>query len=130
MRAAENDTTILPQKPVILVEIGLKKITKTDGINLDYSDANDTLTFDVTITNTGNTRLHEVELTNDSIACDHDLSGMASGLLPLNPNGGLSCEASTRLASVDVDTGYIIGMAEASWSTVTLLHERTPPPTS
>lgn len=128
MRTSENDTTILPQKPVILMKIGLKAITKTEGIDPDYSDANDMVTFDVIITNTGNTRLHEVQLTNDSIKCDHELSGTTSGFLSLNPNGILACEASTRLTSVDVDTGSIIGTAEASWSAMTILHELIPSP--
>lgn len=128
VKAEENDTTILPQKTEILVEIGVKTITKTDGIDPEHSDAGDTVTFDVNITNTGNTRLNQVVLTDESITCNYDFSDAASGFLPLHPDGHqIACQASIQLSNVDVDAGSITGMAEVCWSKLT---KTCPPPPS
>lgn len=118
--AQQNDTTILPGQSSISVEKALRSITVAGGIDLTYSDAGDTAIFDITITNTGNTRLGQLLLTDDmfgdTIPCDHDLLDMTNGLLPSShPDGGsISCEASMNLTSVDIDAGFITGTAEVS----------------
>lgn len=125
--AEETDTTTLPRLPSILVEKTLRTITEADGVDPTYSDAGDAATFDIHITNTGNTRLNEVVLTDDmfgdGIACDHDFSGAASGFLPSSHADGhpVVCEGVMRLTSVDVDAGFISGAAEASGLTTETL---------
>lgn len=122
VEAKGSGSTPLHQKPEILLEKHFREITKAAGIHPTYSDAGDTATFDIYITNTGNTRLNRVVLTDDmfgeSITCDDDFSGTISGFLPLRPSGHrIVCEAVALLTSVDVDTGYINSTAEVSWST-------------
>lgn len=121
--AKANDSTPLPQKPGILLEKSLRAITKAAGIDPTYSDAGDTATFHIFITNTGNTRLSKVVLTDvmfgENITCDHDFSGARSDFLPLRPDGHpIVCEAVAYLTSVDVNTGYITSTAEVSGSTI------------
>lgn len=100
------------------VEKTMRSITTTDGIDPTYSDAGDTATFDISITNTGDTRLNQVLLTDemfgDNIICDYDFSGSASGFLPSShPDGHpISCEARTRLTHANVDAGSISGTAK------------------
>ncbi|CAM9789547.1 unnamed protein product, partial [Ectocarpus sp. 6 AP-2014] len=116
----ETDTFPLPGRSVISVEKTMRSITNTDGIDPTYSDAGDTATFDISIINTGDTRLNQVLLTDemfgDSITCDYDFSGTASGFLPSShPDGHpIMCEAQTRLTHANVDTGSISGMAKVT----------------
>lgn len=122
IRAKANESTALPRNPEIFLEKSLRAITVAAGIDPTYSDAGDTATFDIYITNTGNTRLNEVVLTdgmfNDGITCDYRFNGTTSGFLPLHPDGHrIACEAVTHLTSADVDTGYIASTAEVSMST-------------
>lgn len=128
LEAEASDYTALPRLPGISVEITLRTMTKADGINPTYSDAGDTATFDIHITNTGNTRLNQVvlfdDMFGDSITCDHDFSGTASGFLPSSHADGfpIVCEAVMHLTYDDVDAGFISGAADVSGLTVETLH--------
>lgn len=113
--AEATDTTNLTQKPSILVETAVSVVTTAAGINAAYSDAGDTVSFEIIVMNTGNTRLSKVILTGDKfgddISCDHDFSGASSGFLPwLHPEGhAIVCEATLYLTSMDVDNSVISG---------------------
>lgn len=104
------------------VEKTLRSITVTGGIDRTRSDAGDTAAFDISITNTGNTRLNQVSLTDDmfgdNITCDYNFNDTTSVLLPsAHPDGAaISCEASMDLTSVDIDAGFIAGASEVSRS--------------
>lgn len=119
----ETGTFTLPGRSIISVEKAMRNITNTDGIDPTYSDAGDTVTFDISITNTGDTRLNQVLLTDemfgDNITCDYDFFGEDSGFLPSShPDGHpIMCEAQTRLTHADVDTGSISGTAKVCWLT-------------
>ena len=107
----------LIQRPQIRIDKRLIAITKEAGIDPTYSDKDDTATFEVYINNTGNTRLIEVALLDDmfdegNIACNPNISGTTSGVLPLLPDGSIACEAVLQLTFIDVDAGHIAGTAE------------------
>ncbi|CAN0512031.1 unnamed protein product, partial [Scytosiphon promiscuus] len=55
--ATDDNTTILPRFSSISIEKKLRSITTAGGIDLARIDAGDTAVFDISITNTGNTRL-------------------------------------------------------------------------
>lgn len=120
------DDKNISQLPRILVQKSLTVLTTADGINPTYSDAGDRAVFNITITNTGNTRLNQVLLTDEScghnIVCDRNFSDAASGFLPSShPDGHpIVCEGTTYLTSDDVDRGSISGMAEVSLGTYSI----------
>ncbi|CAM9230892.1 unnamed protein product [Scytosiphon promiscuus] len=118
--ATDDDTTILPRFSSISIEKKLRSITTAGGIDLARIDAGDTAVFDISITNTGNTRLGQLLLTDDmfgdTITCDQDVLDTAGDLLPLShPDGeSISCEASMNLTFADIDAGFITGTAEVT----------------
>lgn len=124
VEAQATDNTTLPRMPRISVEKNMRAMSVADGVDPTYSDAGDTATFDISITNIGNTRLSQVVLTDDmlgdSITCDHDVSGTADGFLPSSHVEGVPivCEAVLHLTPDDVDAGFISGAAEVSGSTI------------
>lgn len=105
-----SDTTYLPWHASIIVEIVVVTVTTAGGINPTYSDSGDTATFDITITNTGNTRLSQVRLTDGifgtSITCDHDISARMSEFLPALHHP-IVCQTTVMLTTADIDTGSI-----------------------
>lgn len=134
VQASETKSTTLPRLPRISVEKSLRTMTVAGGVDPAYSDAGDTATFDISITNIGNTRLNQVVLTDDmlgdSITCDHDFSAIADGFLPSSHAEGFSitCEATKHLTPDDVDAGFISGAAEVSGSTIETPKLRHPRP--
>lgn len=130
IRADKINTVSLPQQPSIFVDKSLNMITTTDGIDLDYSDPGDAAYFNITVTNTGNTRLSQVEMSDDmfddEIACDHDFSGAKSNFLPGSHPDSLPilCEAKTYLTPDDVDAGFIKGTTKVSQSSAVCLRTR------
>ena len=123
VKAAANQETFLSRISRIVVEISLRSVTTKNGIHRDYSDAGDTAFFKITIRNIGNTRLSEVVLLDDvfgnTIACNHELSIVASRFAPSERSGGVPivCDASKVLSVRDVDAGVITGTAEVSFGT-------------
>lgn len=113
-----SDTTYLPWQARILVTKSVAMVTTAGGINPTYSDSGDIATFDITIKNTGNTRLTKVQLTDgmfgENIICDHDFSAGASIFLPASDSDGhpIVCEATMVLTTADIDTGSISGTAK------------------
>lgn len=119
-----SDVTKLPRQHSISVEKTLRSITSAQGLNTGYSDAGDSGTFDIVVTNTGNTVLSTVKLTDDTfrdgmVTCDHDFSATTSRFLPAAHPDGVSivCEGKVYLTSSHVDRG-ITGTAKVRLSRV------------
>lgn len=114
------------------MEINVQMVTTESGILQEYSDAGDTAFFEISITNTGNTRLSKVvvlldDTFNDTIKCDLDYSSVSSRFVPSYQPGGhpILCKASKVLSSADVDAGIVAGTAEVSQSTSCIQTPRT-----
>lgn len=110
---------MVPRQMNISVERTLLSISTSEGLNATYSGPNDTATLEVTITNTGNTKLDSVEL-NDSavdaefISCDQDFAGTDGKFLPdSHPSGApLVCHVTVPLTASYVDAGGFNGTSK------------------
>ncbi|CAM9970653.1 unnamed protein product, partial [Ectocarpus sp. 12 AP-2014] len=60
----DAETVTVPRQMNISLESTLLSMSKSEGLDVAYSDEGDSATFQVTITNTGNTVLSSVILTN------------------------------------------------------------------
>lgn len=109
------------------MEIDPQRVTTESGLDKDYSDTGDTVFFDISVRNTGNTRLSQVvvELLDDTfgdtatITCDRNYSSVSSRFVPSSQQPGghpIMCEVSKVLSSADVDAGTVNAMAEVSQS--------------
>lgn len=104
-----------PHHPVPLA------VDRTDsGLNTAYSDRGDSATFEITVTNTGNTRLSEVLVTDSNFGgvgnldCKNDFSSTSSELLPAShpDETAFVCQAITVLTVAHVDAGGIGGTSK------------------
>lgn len=116
----------LPQKMGILVNRTLESISTTLGLNSVSSDEDDVARFKVTITNTGNTVLSAVVLTDsvvadlDDSACDPDFRAADSKFLPdSHPSGvAIVCTVDTVLTGSHIDAGGFTGTSKVGWLTL------------
>ncbi len=85
--------------------------TIVNGVDANVTDEGDTITYSLSVQNTGNVTLHDVVVT-DTIAsvssCAFDINGTAfdnsgTGILPVGKN--VTCTAVYTLVNADVDTG-------------------------
>lgn len=86
---------------------------------MKYTDEGDWATFNITVSNTGNTRLSEVLITdtifqNGSLHCDQDFSAATSEFLPAHdPDGAaIMCQGIVSLTKSQVDAGGLSGTAK------------------
>ncbi|CAM9176924.1 unnamed protein product, partial [Sphacelaria rigidula] len=128
-----KDTTDVPRDSSILVEKTMKIMTTVSGLDTELSDADDWAIFDIVVTNTGNTALSKVVLTDDmfsegSTACNNNFSAATSNFLPsVNPDGAaIGCEVTLNLTSAHVDAGEISGTAKVSSQAAHCLSKRSP----
>lgn len=90
----------------------------SEGLNTVYSDIGDSATSWVTVSNTGNTALSEVTLTDsaldvESIKCDQEYSSARSEFLP---GYTMSCTITVPMTTARVDAGDFQGTSEVSCS--------------
>lgn len=116
-----GDTTYIPRDSSILIKKTMRVMTTANGLDTELSDAGDWATFDIVVTNTGNTALSKVVVTDDmsddgSTACNYDFSSSTSTFLPIvNPDGiAIECKATLNLTSEDIDVGELSGTAKVS----------------
>jgi large repetitive protein len=80
-------------------------------------DAGDTITYTITVTNTGNTTLEDVMVTDAKLAdldCDANEDGNQTQASALLPAGTLSCVGTYVLTQSDVNSGSIENTASVS----------------
>lgn len=99
----------VPRQMNISVERTLISISVSEGLDSTYSDPGDSATFEVTVTNTGNTVLNSVELTDsvvdaEAIDCDEDFPGTVSKFLP-DSLAPFICRVTVPLSTSVVDAG-------------------------
>lgn len=115
----DGEAVKVPRHLNISVKRTLLNISQSEGPDPAYSDPGDSATFQVNITNTGNTMLNSVEL-NDSVVdaeaidCDQDFTGTDSKFFPdSHPSGApLVCYVTVPLTAFYVDAGGFIGTSE------------------
>lgn len=119
--AREADLVALPRQERVSVVRMLESVTTSQGLNKDYSDQGDSATFKVTVSNTGNTKLRAVRVTDsmfdpEDLDCDHNFSSHTSGFMPASDQDGtvIVCRGTILLASSQVDEGGIHGTAKVS----------------
>lgn len=114
MKVATKDaeTVTVSRQMNISLESTLLSMSKSEGLDVAYSDEGDSAIFQVTITNTGNTVLSSVIPTNwivgsEAFDCDQDVSAADSEFLPSShPSGApLVCEVTVPLTASYVDAG-------------------------
>lgn len=111
----------LPKQHGISLERTLLDISGSEGLDAVYSDEGDSAILQVTITNTGNTMLSTVVLTDtivgaEAFHCDHDFTATDSEFLPSShPSGApLVCLVTVPVTANFVDAGGFNGTSEVS----------------
>ena len=114
----------IPRQMSISVERTLVQISTSEGLDSTFSDEGDTATFRITVTNTGNTVLRSVKLTDstveaEAIVCDQDFTTSDSKFLPSSHPSGvpLVCIVSVPMNASYVDAGGFDGTSEVGWMT-------------
>lgn len=117
--AQDADVAILPRQISISVERSLLSVSTSKGLNSVYSDAGDSATFEITITNTGNTVLSEVVLTDSAVDvetsdCDQDYTATDSEFLPdAHPSSTtIVCSVTVPITAAHVDAGGFSGTSK------------------
>lgn len=115
----DSEAIALPTTMGISLERVLLGISETEGLDSTYSDEGDSATFQVIITNTGNTMLSSVVLTDtivdaEAFDCDQDVTAIDSEFLPnSHPSGApLVCIVTVPLTATYVDAGGFMGTSE------------------
>lgn len=121
----DAEAIALPKQMGISLERTLVGITESEGLHSAYSDEGDSATFQVIITNTGNTVLNSVVLTDtivgaEALDCDQDVTTIDSEFLPnSHPFGApLVCLITVPLTAIYVDAGGFNGTSEVGYAVI------------
>lgn len=124
VKVATKDTeaVTVPRQMNISLESVLLSMSTSEGFDSEYSDEGDSAIFQVTITNTGNTVLSSVILTNwivgsEAFDCDQDFSAADSEFLPSSHLAGvpLVCDVTVPLTASYVDAGGFNSTSEVGF---------------
>ena len=93
-------------------------ITKVDNYGDDpvqkFEKIDDVITYVITVTNTGNTTLTGVTVTDlkaPNLDCDPIASGNQTGPFTINVGSSLTCSASHTIVQADLDAGHFLNTA-------------------
>lgn len=108
----DAEAVMVPRQMNISVKRTFISNSESEGLDSTESDQGDSATFEVTITNTGNTILSSVTLTDsivdaEAINCGQDFTSTESKFLPdSHPSGApLICSVTVPLTASYVDAG-------------------------
>ncbi|CAM9578740.1 unnamed protein product, partial [Sphacelaria rigidula] len=118
----DADIVSLPRQSAVFVVRTLQSMTVGAGPNTQYSDEGDVATFNITVSNTGNTRLRGVMVTDsmfdpEDLDCDQDFTDpTSSAFTPASDPDGASivCIGAVSLTKSEVDAGGFEGTAKVS----------------
>ncbi|CAM9332684.1 unnamed protein product, partial [Hapterophycus canaliculatus] len=118
----DAEAVMIPRQMNISLQRTLVQMSKTEGLDPNYSDVGDSALFQVTVNNTGNTILSTVELSDgdesaEVLECDQDFTAAGSKFLPSShPSGApLVCNVTVPLTSFRVDAGGFNGTSEVGY---------------
>lgn len=103
----------IPQDPEISILKEFLSRTTDLGLFSTLVDANDTLYFAITVTNTGNTWLSEITVSDillEDIECSPDLSDVDFRFAPADDP--IVCTASAKVTQSMVDAGFMESAAK------------------
>ena len=104
-------TSNLPANPRIAIDKVAGEPTVTGGRLGTATDAGDTITYTLTVTNTGTVTLHGVEITDEKLG----LAGVpCSGASTLAPGASATCTFTYTLAQPDIDAGGVNNVASVT----------------
>ncbi|CAM9428175.1 unnamed protein product, partial [Sphacelaria rigidula] len=98
----------IPRDPRVSILVENSSRTTDRGLLLATVDANDTLSFTITISNDGNTWLSAVEVSDtllEGIDCAPNMSGVDSRFAPTDED--IVCTARVTLTQSMVDAGFV-----------------------
>lgn len=102
-------TTPLPRKPGVEILKDVTDVTAASGFHPSVADAGDTIDYRITVTNTGNTWLSDVTVSDpmfgDGLDCSNSYIGNSSRF---SPGAKFECTAKLTLEQVHVD-GRCVG---------------------
>lgn len=117
----DAEAVMVPRQMNISLERSLVQISRSEGLDAEYSDVGDSAVFEVTINNTGNTMLSAVILSDgvvsvDVLKCDKDFTAADSKFFPSShPSGApLVCNITVAITASYVDAGGFNGTSEVS----------------
>lgn len=105
---------LLPRQSRIVIEEQVTTITAANGVDSSFTDAGDSFEYSITILNTGNTWLRNLNITDpmfEELACDGDYD---SNDARLAPGETVVCAAALTLEQTHVDKGCVTNLAEVS----------------
>jgi len=104
-------TSTLPASPGIAIDKVAGEPTVTGGRLGTTTDAGDTITYTLTVTNTGTVTLRDVEVTDEKLG----LAGVrCSGASTLAPGASATCTFTYTLAQPDIDAGGVTNVASVT----------------
>ncbi|CAM9848254.1 unnamed protein product, partial [Discosporangium mesarthrocarpum] len=117
--APDADMVVLPREFDVTIRKESTNATVSGGLRPDIFDAGDTITYEINVKNTGNTRLSSVVVgdtlfSEDDLICTPDLSSATSVFLPdSDPNSlPVGCTAKLVVTAAHMDTGNITSTAD------------------
>ena len=114
--AGVDDPTVTPiqQSPALT--------TVKDATIVNFANVNDQITYEYTVTNTGNTSITSPISITDNLIDPADLSCPAlpaGGLSPVAPNNTIICTGVYTVTQADLDRGTVTNLASATDGTTT-----------
>nr|WP_277352197.1 isopeptide-forming domain-containing fimbrial protein [Knoellia sp. DB2414S] len=104
-------TSTLPTSPGIAIDKVAGEPTVSGGRLGTTTDAGDTITYTLTVTNTGTVTLRDVEITDEKLG----LAGVpCSGASTLAPGASATCTFTYTLAQPDIDAGGVTNIASVT----------------
>lgn len=131
----DAEAIMVPKQMGISLERTLVDISESEGLESAYSDEGDSAIFQVTVTNTGNTMLSSVVLTDSAVGaeafdCDQTFTATDSEFFPgSHPSGApLVCLVTVPLTATYVDAGGFNGTSEVGLAPSANSRRRCEPP--
>lgn len=109
--ASTSCTCDLPRQPGIAIVKATTDVTTARGRNASATDAGDIFAYRITVSNTGNTWLSDVNISDpmfEDLACSDSYEGSDSRFAP---GGSIECTALLTLEQDHIDNGCVGGSA-------------------
>lgn len=112
--ASTSCTCDLPRQPEITIVKDATSVTTTSGLNASATDVGDAIAYRITVSNTGNTWLSDVDISDpmfDELACSATYKGEDSRFAS---GDSIKCTALLTLNQAHIDNGCVENSASVS----------------
>lgn len=107
-------SAVLPRQPGVKISENVTTITAASGADASFTDAGDKYEYRITISNTGNTWLSNVNISDlmfEDLACESNYTSSEARLVP---GDSVVCTPSLTLEQTHIDNSCVDNFAEVS----------------